>query len=239
MSSPALVSLLIGLVVLGIAMAWLLWWDRQQPPDDEINDPSEATFWDQQLSAVTTDFGLEATRAAAGKWAASATTILGILSTVAIVAGPGNLVEDVGGKEAKWAAALVLVAAGVAAVSTLLAGLAEQGTPVKARLTAGGLRARTRTRAEKARRQVFWSRLLTVVALLCIVTATGVAWLTALTKPASATPQHAVVVSNSGAVCGALSTNVNGEVALTIAGATAATPIPEYARIKLVDSCPE
>lgn len=240
MSNPALIGLITGLIAVAVAMAGVLVWDRKQPEDDAIEDPTEAARWHQELTAVNKDFGLAATRAAAGKWAASATTILGVLSTVAIVAGPSNLVEEVGGTAATVAASLVLVAAGLAAVATLLAGIAEQGTPIKAQLTPGGLRARTRTRAQKARQQIFWSRLLTVLALLIIVAATGVAWLTAITKAEPAKTQPVIILSPIGAACGSVSTAESGELLLTVPGASSTpAPLPENARIKLVDSCPE
>lgn len=236
MSSGALIGLVAGVALLLLAMVAVLIWDSRTPAADRIADPVELQRWDAKAQQAADDFGLAATRAAAGKWGASTAAILGVLSTVAVVAGPSNLVTDVGGTEADIAAALVLAAAGVAALATLLAGLAEQGSPVKGVVTPGGLRALTRVRAERAAQQIRWSRVLTAVALVLIVAAAGVAWLTALTRPVKAAVRSAIVVTGGAAKCGILTVSKTGGLIVTVSG----TPeqVPGGAQVTLVDSCP-
>src|SRR4051794_40881241 len=97
MSGAARDGLVLGLIVLAVAMLLIVSADQGVPgAADEINDPLEATYWQQQIQNAARDFGLEATRASAGKWGASAAAILGVLATVAVVQGPSDLAKDVG-----------------------------------------------------------------------------------------------------------------------------------------------
>ncbi len=233
----AFVYLGIGVAVTLAVMFAILIWDRSSPGEDEIEDSTEAAFWDEQAQAARQDFGLAATRAAAGKWAATAASILGILSTVAIVAGPSALVDDVGGDAALVAAILVLVAGGLAAVATLLAGTAEQGSPVPDKVTGGKLRKLTRTRAQRAATQIRWSRILTVLSLVCIFTAAGVAWLKPLTAEDKPAGQSAVVVDSTGARCGSLTVASDGTATLKVG--TVSQAIAAGSQVTLVDSCPK
>jgi hypothetical protein len=240
MSDGAWIGLVIGGLAVLVAMLGILFWDGRKPADDQIGDPTELARWKEAVDSADLDFGLATTRAAAGKWAASAAAILGILSTVAIVAGPNDLATDVGGDAAVVAAACVLAAGGVAAIATLLAGLAEQGSPVTGVLTPGKLRALTRTRAKRAAQQIRLSRILTVAALLLIFTAAGVAWLSVLTGGEPTKPQLAIVSTNSASFCGVLSVSSDAAKSLqiTVAGGQPIT-IPGGSRIKLIDACPQ
>ncbi len=234
MSGYAILGLVLGEMVLAVTLFILFFADRRGVTDDAINDPAELQRWAEKAQTVSDDFGLAAIRAGSGKWATTAAAIVGILSTVAVVVAPTDLAKDIGGIPADVVAALVLCAAGCAAVALVLAGLAEQGTPVKGEVTPVHLRALTKARATRASNQILWSRLLTVVALLLIVTATGIAWLSALTGTQPA--QSAIVVDHSSAVCGTLSLSPTGSLMLIVNGTPRA--IPGDAHLTLVDSCP-
>ena len=239
MSSVALIALLAGLVALGLAMWLIVQADRSvSTSGDAITDPLEQAYWQEQVDKASLDFGLAGTRASAGKWGASAAAILGVLSTAAVVAGPSDLAKEVGGTEAWIAAALVLVAGALAALATLLAGLAEQGSPVATTgLDAGLLRRLTRERAMRAAKQIRWSRILTALSLCFILAGAAVAWLTALTgnnKKESA--QSAVVIGSSGTACGTL-VKEGATVKLKVGDAT--NVIGPTARITLVTACPK
>jgi hypothetical protein len=239
MSDAALWGLIAGLVVVAVAMLKIILWDRSVPEvGDQIDDPEELTYWTQRAQEARDDFGLTTTRETGGKWAASAAAILGVLTTVAIVAGPSDLAAEVGGTEAQIAAALILVAGSVAAIATLLAGLAEQGSPVaRISLTAQILRKATRERAQRSAEQIMWSRILTAVALMLILAAAGVAWLTALTGDEEPSQQSALITSATGTMCGTLVTGENGVISLVRDGA--AESIPANSLITLVDECPQ
>ncbi len=238
MSSAALIGLIVGLIALAVVVILIIRSDENVALEEDALDANQQAYWQQKLDEVSQDFGLVATRAAAGKWAASAAAILGVLTTVAVVAGPENLAEDVGGTEAQVAAVLILLAAGVAAIATLLAGLAEQGSPVsEAGMTPGRLRRLTRERAARAAKQIRWSRILTSVALCFIVAAAGVAWLTALTGPSDSSGQSALVVDSGRAHCGKLVRQGDGATALS--DGEKSTAIPGGALVTLVEECPK
>lgn len=147
MTHTAARGLVVGVIVLGLILLGILLWDRNKPSTgDQLSDTQE-TKWSEQAEGANKDFGLANERAIAGKWATSAASLLGILSTVAFVVGPSNLVQDVGGDAALLAGSLVLVAAGIAAIATMLAALAEQGTP-------GLYRAMIRSRANRGFRSL-------------------------------------------------------------------------------------
>lgn len=236
MTDVAVVALVAGAVILVLVMGLILLWDARKPTTEPIRDSTQRQIWDERARLAREDFGLAAIRGVGGKWSQSAAAIVGILSTVAIVAGPDALADDVGGTEAVVAAALILVAGAVAAIATLLAALAEQGTPVQADTDAAAYRTLVRSRAEKAAAQVHASRALTILALVLIVAAAAVAWLTALTGEEEKPSQAAVVVGRSGAMCGTL-TAVKQRVALKVGGKT--YPIRSNARITPVTSCPK
>lgn len=237
MTSFALVLLIAGGVVLLAVCLWMLLSSSAVPSADPIADPVQAQLWAQRAEDALADFGLGSERAVAGKWASSAAALVGILSTVAFIAGPTDLAKDVGGAPALIAAVLVLLAAAVAAIGTLFAALAEQGTPVQTSANGGLYRALLRTRANEARSQIQASRILIVIALCLLILATGVAWLTVLApakKPSVG--QNVLIQTSAGAQCGTL-TRSGQQVELT-AGAGSPAPIPGDAKITLVDSCP-
>lgn len=237
MTDPIIWVFAAGIGVVVFTLIRILRWDAKVPATESINDPTQLQYWTEQANIATQDFGLGATRAAGEKWAASIAGILGFLSAVAFVAGPSSLVEDVGGPAATIAAGLILAAAGVASVATLLAALAEHGTPVAVEdLDGPKYRTLLRTRAARAAEQIRWSRILIVVTLVLMLAATGTAWLTALTSEAEETGQSVLVTSSAGTQCGTLSRE-EGAVVLQVG--EAAEPIPTGATVTPVDSCPE
>jgi hypothetical protein len=199
------------------------------------NESNEAQEWDERAAQMRGDYGLAAVRAGASKWSASIAALLGVLSTVAFVAGPSDLVKDVGGWEAELAGWLILAAAGLALASLFLAVMAEQGSPQWSEdLTGWTLKSLTRKRADASARQFLLSRQLLLGALVLIVLATAIAWMTALTgdEPSS---QSAIVVMPGGAVCGTLQTH---DGALSVKAGSMTSRVPERALVTLTDSCP-
>ena len=161
---------------------------------------NEAQEWDDKVAAAR-DAEPTELRDTATKWAASIAGLLGILSTVAFVAGRKALATEVGGTEADIAAWLILAAAAMAAVAVLLATLAGQGSPQwTPDLTGWKFLSLTRKRNALAAAQIRASRYLVVAALLMIVLATGIAWMAALTGEPVPDDQSAIVVTPAGLV---------------------------------------
>jgi len=236
MPSSAWIALLLGAGAFVVAIEELIrrsgGLTAGDPPDGWGGD--EAQRWDAAATAARADFGLKAIRDVAKTWSASIATLLGVLSTVAIVKGPDSLV-DVGGTEADIAAWLILLAAGVAAVAVTLAILAEQGVPQwEGDLDGWAFRSLTRQRAKQAAGYIQISRYMVVGALLLIVLAAGVSWLAALTGGGKS-GQNAIVSRAAGVTCGTL-TSTNGTLALKVGNKV--QPIAEKADVTLVDSCP-
>lgn len=236
MSAEAVIALGVGLGILALAFVGILLWDGRTPATEGIADDTQLQIWTERAAKANEDFGLAHTRGAGEKWAGTIAALLGVLSTVAFVAGPSSLADDVGGTEAIVAGGLILVAAALAAIATLLAALAEHGTPIEVDdLNGPTYRTLLRTRARRAAKQIRWSRTLTVGALLLIVAATGTAWAAALTGPDDPS-QSAIVVSSTGAECGTL-LGTNGTLHLEVT--TGPKPVPADATITLVGSCPK
>lgn len=240
MDETALRALLISAGVLAVTLFAIVRRTGRVEPNPE---PSEwggtdaAHEWDEKAAAAREEFGLLAIRATAKTWGASIAGLLGILSTVAFVAGPDNLVEDVGGGEADVAAWLILAAAASAAIAVTLAILAEQGVPRHlAGLNGWKLRSLTEKRAKAAAGQLKVSRYLVLLALLLILLATGIAWMTALTGEEEPASQEAIVVTRERATCGTL-TSEGGSLVLEI-GDGEPEPVGAGAAITLVENCP-
>jgi hypothetical protein len=237
MSWYALIFVVAGGIVLAYFLSKALRSTSFEPgdPPSGWNDSDEAQEWDERAAQTRADYGLAAVRAGASKWSASIAALLGILSTVAFVAGPTDLVKDVGGWEAKLAGALILAAAGCALVGLFLAVMAEQGSPKWSDdLTGWKLKSLTRQHADDSAKKFLRSRRLVLVALLLVVLATAIAWAAALTgdKPSS---QSAIVVMSGGAICGTLDTQ---DSRLTVKSGTTTSQIPENALVTLIASCP-
>jgi hypothetical protein len=238
MSSAALVALLVGVFSLGAVLFALLRRTGDLTPGDPPPgwaNSTAAQVWDTKAAEARENFGLTQIRDTAGKWAASIAGLLGILSTVAFIAGPKALVTDVGGTEADVAAWLILAAAAVAAVAVTLAILAAQGSPQQTESNGWTYRSLTRQRAELAAAQLNASRYLVITALVLITLATGIAWMSALTGDEPASGQDAIVATSAGAICGTL-TDADGSLGLQIGDEL--KPIGTSAAITLVDDCP-
>jgi hypothetical protein len=240
MDKTALVALIagaIGLTVTLIAIVWRTSDLQADPQPPSWGATNAAPEWDEKAAAARDEFGLPGVRATAKTWGASIAGLLGILSTVAFVAGPTDLVKEVGGTEADVASWLVLGAAALAAVAITLAIVAEQGIPrYVGDLNGWTLRSLTEKRAKAAARQLTASRYLVLLSLLLILLATGIAWMTALTGEENVATQEAIVVTTAGALCGTL-TDADGSLALKI-GDGDPEPIAEGAAITLVEECP-
>lgn len=142
MDKSALLALLIGGGALALTLLAIIWRTGRVESDPEPpgwGQTDAAQEWDEKAAAAREEFGLPVIRATAKTWGASIAGLLGILSTVAFVAGPDNLVKDVGGTEADVAAWLILAAAAIAAIAVTLAILAEQAFHAMSRTsTVGG-----------------------------------------------------------------------------------------------------
>ena len=238
MSTAAIIVGAVALIVVAVILLKLLGTGDVTPDDKpaQWDGTPAAQEWDEKARGAGGDFGLKAIRETAGKWATSIAALLGILSTVAFVAGPSDLVKDVGGTEAEIAAWLILVAAAFAAIATLLAALAEQGIPKQQSLTGWTFRSLTKKRAEQAAGQLMASRLLTVGALLCVIAATGIAWLSVVTGDDEPSKQSAIVTLDDGTACGTLTKSGDR---LVLAVGDRVEKIPSSTGVVLVDSCPE
>jgi hypothetical protein len=238
MSNYAWVILAVGVVALGTTFIAILRDNRVAadlpPPGWEGSDAAQE--WDDKAAAASGDFGLQPLRDAAAKWTGSIAALLGILSAVAFVAGPSDLVKDVGGREAEVAGWLILAAAATAATGLMLAIMAGQGDPLWSDdLDGWTYRSLTQKRAQKSITQLRNSRYLVLLSLLLIIVATGIAWMTALTKNDKAVGQNAIVVAAGGATCGTLESHGGS---LSLKTNDRSNPIPQDARITLVDACP-
>ena len=225
---------LLVLVLVGIVRSAGKLEPGQQP--DNWEELVAAQYWTQEADRIR-DYGLEKLRATGKAWAASIAALLGVLSTAAFVAGPKDLVKDVGGTEALVAAGLILGAAALSTVALLLATLAEQGAPqYTENLSGWALKSLTEQRATQAANQIRQSRYLVLIALVMIIGATAIAWLTALTgDDAGEKAQKAIVVGSDVVACGTL-TQPDGALRLKV-GDGAASAI-SATKITVVTDCP-
>jgi hypothetical protein len=74
-----------------------------------------------------------------------------------------------------------------------------------------------------------------LLALLLIILATGIAWMTALTKDKKTTSQDAIVTTSAGLKCGTLAKEGD---ALKLKAGSSFYDIKLGAPVTLVDSCP-
>jgi hypothetical protein len=120
MSSGAAAALIVGTAVLAVMLVILIQTVRNLSADAKPADWASSTAaaeWEEKTAKARDDFGLAQIRTTATTWGATIASLLGILGTVAVVAGPDALVDDVGGTEADIAAWLILAAGAVAAVA--------------------------------------------------------------------------------------------------------------------------
>ncbi|MEV1073916.1 hypothetical protein [Micromonospora parva] len=146
--------------------------------------------------------GLAAIREAAGRWLQTIALLLGIFSVVAFVKGPESLAKLDDGV-AYALTVLVLAAAASAAAATWLAALASQGSPeLVGVLTGPKLRDLVTNSYQRVARQLWWSRLLTVVAALLVATGMGLAWFSSIAGSDRKTIDVLIVDGNGAVVCG-------------------------------------
>jgi hypothetical protein len=241
MSTEAAVVLGSGAFGLFLAMVIIVWRggiDDPGPAPDDWAESNASLQWEERAREARVDLGLQSLRDTSSKWATTIAALLGVLASVAFVAGPDDLVESVGGVEADIAAWCILAAAGCAALATLLASLAEQGIPrYDKRFDGWTYKRLTELRARRSAVQLTASRLLAVLALTLVVIATGIAWLTALTGPETVSPQQAITESVDGPVCGVLTSDA-GQLEVMVPGSAQSTELARGAQVTLVDFCP-
>ncbi len=182
-----------------------------------MSEPYDAELrrWDDKAATYRLEM-LERTQDGAGKWQGTVSTLLGLFSAVAIVAGPKH-VSDV---EPEWLAPLVLIgvlaSGGLAAASIHKAQVAARGASAtwSNNLDGQNLRDYVFQETPKAISALNWSRILGVLAaLLLFVTGFVIAVGAVITSaPASATTL--VVVDDGGAYCGPLKVRGDGLVSV-------------------------
>lgn len=208
------------------------------PPEPEVIGPGEVgpdiQRWEKRLADLETE-ELSKVRAAAEKWAATLGTLLGLAGTVLIVRGA----EEISGLSdgTKTAIGLLLALAFLLAVTaTVLTAYAAQGTPKKLEWpTAASLRDWEHNQAKTAKRLLFHSRWITLVAVLAIAVAVAVAW---LGEAAESSGSKVLFTPATGQpLCGSL-VNTDGGLKLEIGDEQVALPSGPYDNTISVDSCP-
>jgi hypothetical protein len=176
--------------------------------------------------------GLNAIRESAGKWLESIAVILGVFSVVAFLKGPESL-ADLNDDVAYLLTCFVLAAALAAGVATWLAALASQGSPKVVRvLTGPELRKHVEGSYYRVARQLWWSRVLTVLAALLIAIGIGLAWFASISDTTAKTVNVLFVADDGAVTCGPVR---NGAVALGPAGHSA--PV-QTDTVFIVKTCP-
>lgn len=208
------------------------------PPEPEVIGPGEVgpdiQRWEKRLADLETE-ELSKVRAAAEKWAATLTALLGLAGTVLIVRGA----EEISGLSdgTKIAIGVLLVIAFVAAVvATVLTAYAAQGTPKNLEWpTAASLREWEHKQAKTAKSRLFHSRWISLVAVLAIAIAVAVAW---LGEAAESSGSKVLFTPATGKpLCGSL-VNAAGGLELEIGDKHVALPPGPYDNTISVDSCP-
>jgi hypothetical protein len=190
--------------------------------------------WEKRLRELEFE-SLAKVRTAAEKWGATLTAILGLTGSVLVVKGAEDVTKLSSGN--KLLVALALLAAFVFALAAaVLAALAAQGTPKELHWPSGpALRSWERNEALKAKMQLRESRGATVIAVLCMVAAIGVAW---FGEGAASSPSTVLFTpANGKPLCGGL---VNGDsgLELEVGDKTTALPAGSYENVVPVGSCP-
>ncbi|SNR66848.1 hypothetical protein [Blastococcus mobilis] len=175
---------------------------------------------------------LDVVRKSATGWSALFAAVLGVFGSVTFVGGltgvdelPESLAGDV--------RVAIVVAAGLALLATVLAGLAANSLPsVTSDLTFQKLRDDTKNKATSARRLLRWALLCAAGAAVIVTVGSAVVVLSEKEQDAVTAPS-AVVVVDGKAVCGPLTEDADGQlsvdgIALGDAGAS----------FTVVSSCP-
>jgi len=173
---------------------------------------------------------LDDVRRSAEKWAAGIAGLLGVASTVAILASPdaSKIHEDVA-QLLVWLGAVTGV---LSMTGLILAALASQGTPQWLDILDGtALRDHLESRTPIAIMQLKWSRWLIVASATLLVVIAVIATSSSLSKDET-TQTFIVVFQDEPPRCGILSFDSEGRA--TLAGAT----LPPARQLLPVDSCP-
>ncbi|MFG1722658.1 hypothetical protein ACGFII_28930 [Micromonospora chalcea] len=176
--------------------------------------------------------GLATIREAAGRWLQTIALLLGIFSVVGFIKGPESLAKLDDGV-AYALTVLVLAAAASAAAATWLAALASQGSPeMVGVLTGPKLRDLVTSTCQRVTLQLWWSRLLTVVAAVLVASGMGLAWLSSIADSDRSTVSVLVVDGDGSVVCGPVE---QGRIVLDAARRSA---VAEAVLVQVVDNCP-
>ena len=176
-------------------------------------------------------------RATAAAWSSSVAALLGIFTVVAFIKGP-DAVSSLGEGASVAVTALVLTAALLAAAATITAAFAAQGTPRWLnRLDGPALRQTNRDAAKQVIDLLWISRILALLAAICVLAGMSTAWLSTLGPTPS--PVHVVVVTQGGGVsCGVLSTTATHQIGLSPADGTPAVALGHVREVVGVEKCP-
>ena len=181
---------------------------------------SEDREWQERARRLTLN-SLYDIRAVAGRWAATIGSLTGVLSVVALVAGPRTVDQlQVGWRIA--AGAFVLVAIVAAAWATWAAADAAQGRVLTSLSTYARIREDFRSEETRARQRLSQAKALVVAAMAALVVAVGISWF----APAGNT-QNLVIRRGSTVSCVPL----NGNLVLSLS-------IDGTATVAVADHCP-
>jgi hypothetical protein len=169
--------------------------------------------WERRRAELVAN-ALPDIRSAAEKWGATIAALTGVLGISSLIGGRDALAKLT--DDTRLIVAIAFgIAAALAALATILAALAAQGTPQ----TATGSTAEFRTKYEKAignaSSRLGWSRALTIGALLALAVAVGF-MLFGDSKPSEDTQAVVVVREEGTPACGTLSRSEGGELELTV-----------------------
>lgn len=209
--------------------------------------------WDREAVELR-HTGLKAVRDTAAAWEKAIAAVLGAFGVAAIIKGPEAL-KDIPGYQKtaidlpwlgltdldapRTVALLIFAGAVTLGVAIVLAALAAQGVPTWIEGMDGPrLRRLSGLAARGAARKLFWSRVLTVIAALLVVSSMAFAWYAQIVAAEGAGPtsQNAIVVTALGAVCGAITTADDGQIQMKIGEDD--TPIASPLAVSLVEKCP-
>jgi hypothetical protein len=194
--------------------------------------------WEERSEQLEFE-ALTRVRAAAEKWAASLTAILGLFGTVLLVKGRDDISKLT--VTFQVLVGLVLLAALVtAAVAAYLAALAAQGTPEEVRWPSGpALRQWEREQALLAKGRMKTSRRVTGITLALLVAAVALTWYGPPDDEESG--QNVLVVPAAGApVCGKLRLGPARMLEVQPAGGASALVLTgsQVATVTALEECP-
>ena len=177
---------------------------------------SEDREWQARAQQLTLN-SLYDIRAVAGRWAGTIGSLTGVLSLIALVAGPRTASQlQVGWRIA--AGVLVLVAIVAAGWATWAAADAAQGKILTTLSTYARIRDDFRHEEERARRLLARAKTLVVIAMTALVVAVGVSWFAP-----SGTTQNLVIRRGGTVSCVPLSSgltlylNIDSAASVTVA----------------------